>query len=205
MDAWPGLADGSITVTFRRWKRRHVVPGNVYRTPAGMLQVDAVDVVDPDRISDADARRAGAPDAAELRVRLGGDPAVPVYRIAFHRLETSDPRTELAHDGRLSDADAAAIDARLDRLDRVSKFGPWTAQVLDLIARHPGRRAGDLAAMVGRERAPFKLDVRKLKNLGLTLSLDVGYRLSPRGEAYLARTRRAAPSGAHEPPGAGAG
>jgi hypothetical protein len=30
--------------------------------------------------------------------------------------------------------------------------------------------------------------VRKLKALGLTESLEVGYRLSPRGRAYLART-----------------
>jgi ribosomal protein S19E (S16A) len=30
--------------------------------------------------------------------------------------------------------------------------------------------------------------VRKLKELGLTESLDVGYRLSPRGRAFLART-----------------
>jgi hypothetical protein len=62
--------------------------------------------------------------------------------------------------------------------------------VLATIATHPARRAGDLAAMLGREREPFKLDVRKLKNLGLTLSLEVGYRLSPRGEAYLRRTQR---------------
>jgi hypothetical protein len=45
-------------------------------------------------------------------------------------------------------------------------------------------RAGDLAVELGREREPFKIDVRKLKNLGLTTSLEVGYRLSPRGEAY---------------------
>ena len=32
----------------------------------------------------------------------------------------------------------------------------------------------------------FKLDVRKLKRLGLTVSLEVGYELSPRGRAYLA-------------------
>ena len=31
---------------------------------------------------------------------------------------------------------------------------------------------------------PFKRNVRKLKELGLTESLEVGYRLSPRGEAY---------------------
>jgi hypothetical protein len=43
--------------------------------------------------------------------------------------------------------------------------------------------------MVGRETAPFKLDVRKLKNLGLTISLEVGYELSPRGQAFLDATR----------------
>jgi hypothetical protein len=43
--------------------------------------------------------------------------------------------------------------------------------------------------MVGRETAPFKLDVRKLKNLGLTISLVVGYELSPRGQAFLDATR----------------
>jgi hypothetical protein len=45
-------------------------------------------------------------------------------------------------------------------------------------------RAPDLAARMGRETLPFKRDVRKLKELGLTESLEVGYRLSPRGRAY---------------------
>ncbi|MEJ7721115.1 MAG: hypothetical protein WKF58_12005 [Ilumatobacteraceae bacterium] len=41
------------------------------------------------------------------------------------------------------------------------------------------------------ETAPFKLDVRKLKNLGLTHSLAVGYELSPRGRAYLRQVNSA--------------
>ena len=61
--------------------------------------------------------------------------------------------------------------------------------MLALIADHPGRRAGDLAASLGRDIPSFKRDVRKLKELGLTLSLEVGYRLSPRGEAYLRHGR----------------
>jgi predicted transcriptional regulator len=56
--------------------------------------------------------------------------------------------------------------------------------VLGLIAERPATRAPDLAASLGRETAPFKADVRKLKELGLTESLEVGYRLSPRGRAY---------------------
>jgi hypothetical protein len=59
--------------------------------------------------------------------------------------------------------------------------------VLEVIASRPATRAADLAAGFGRETQPFKTDVRKLKNLGLTESLEVGYRLSPRGAAYLER------------------
>ncbi len=36
------------------------------------------------------------------------------------------------------------------------------------------------------EKGPFKRDVRKLRELGLTESMLVGYRLSSRGSAYLA-------------------
>jgi hypothetical protein len=35
------------------------------------------------------------------------------------------------------------------------------------------------------------MHVRKLKTLGLTLSLEVGYRLSPRGEVLLSATQAA--------------
>jgi hypothetical protein len=48
-------------------------------------------------------------------------------------------------------------------------------------------RAPDLAASFGRETQPFKIDVRKLKALGLTESLTVGYRISPRGQAFRER------------------
>jgi hypothetical protein len=63
---------------------------------------------------------------------------------------------------------------------------PWTREVLALIRTHPGRRAGDLAPMVGLETPLFKTLVRRLTGLGLTLSLETGYRLSPRGEQVLA-------------------
>ena len=78
------------------------------------------------------------------------------------------------------------IDAKLAGMDRRSDHGPWTSATLAMIAARPGVRAADLATSIGRERLAFKADVRKLKALGLTLSLEVGYRLSPRGRAYLA-------------------
>ena len=177
---------GEITVTFRRWKRPQVVAGRLYRTVVGRLAVDAVEQVTPRSITREDARRAGHPSAAALLRELPGEPGLPIYRIAFHLYEGPDEREELAHASELTPSDIETITARLDRLDRASAIGPWTRQTLALIAEHPERRAPDLAAMVGRERDPFKLDVRKLKNLGLTLSFPVGYRISPRGAAYLA-------------------
>jgi hypothetical protein len=187
---WPLIADGSVTVTFRRWKRRQVVAGHRYRTGHRivgrlMIEVDDVREVDPARISDADARRAGFADAATLVGQLRGDPELPVYRIAFHVVDEPDPRSVLAASADLTAADHDDIARRLDRLDRASKSGPWTRAVLAAIAARPATRAADLAAAFGRETQPFKNDVRKLKNLGLTESLEVGYRLSPRGRAFL--------------------
>ena len=86
-------------------------------------------------------------------------------------------------------AEVATIVARLERLDRASSYGAWTRQTLDLVDRNPERRAPDLAAKAGRETADFKKDVRKLKELGLTESLAIGYRLSPRGEAVVDKLR----------------
>jgi hypothetical protein len=150
-----------------------------------MIEVDAVREVDPAKITKADARRAGFPDAATLVAQLRGEPELPVYRIAFHVVDEPDPRSVLAASAELTVADRDDIQRRLDRLDRASKTGPWTRAVLEVIAAQPATRAADLAAGFGRETLPFKNDVRKLKNLGLTESLEVGYRLSPRGRAYL--------------------
>jgi hypothetical protein len=187
------IADGSVTVTFRRWRQRQVVAGRRYRTPGGMIEVDSIDQIDPATITDADARRSGYPSAAAVRDDLRGVTTAPVYRIGFHAV-AGDPRTELAADDALSRDDVLDIEHRLDRLDRTSPRGPWTHAVLDAIAARPGTRAADIAVSFGLETAPFKVDVRKLKNLGLTISLEVGYRLSPRGEAYLqARARSGHP------------
>ena len=187
-----GVADGSVTLAFRRWRKQDVKPGSTFRSSAGVIRVGDVSVIDPDAISDADAVLAGHADAASVRRRLAGDESWSTYRIELH-WAGEDPRIALREDDRLTEEDVARIDARLERLDRASSHGPWTMQTLDLVHRRPRTRAPDLAAEVGRERDPFKIDVRKLKNLGLTISHEVGYELSPRGHAYLARTGRAIP------------
>ena len=183
---WAGLADGTVTVTFRRWQRPRARVGGRHVTPAGVLAVDAVAEVDPAAITEDDARAAGFGSLAELRRRLDRHGDGPVWRVDFHHAG-ADPREALRRQRDLPDAELARLRARLDRLDRAARDGPWTIATLRLIGDRPGVRAGDLAAAAGRERHPFKTDVRKLKELGLTESLEVGYRLSPRGRALLGR------------------
>ena len=183
---WAGLADGTVTVAFRRWKRPRAKVGGTHRTPAGVLAVDAVAEVDPADIGEDDARAAGFGSLAELRRQLDRHGDRPVWRVDFHHAGT-DPREALRNRDDLTEEEVAGLRARLDRLDRAARDGPWTRPTLRLIGARPAVRAADLAAAAGRERHPFKTDVRKLKELGLTESLEVGYRLSPRGRALLER------------------
>jgi hypothetical protein len=179
---WAGLADGTITVAFRRWTQPRAKAGRRARFPGGVLMIDDVEVVDASKITAVDARRAGFANVAALQRELERFGEGDTYRIALH-FEGPDEREALRADDDLAADDLAAIRARLERLDRSSPRGPWTRTVLDLIAERPAVRAPDLAASLGLDTVTFKRDVRKLKELGLTESLTVGYRISPRGRA----------------------
>jgi len=175
-----GIAEGRISLILRRWRRPSVRSGGTLTTAIGVLAIDAVEPVSEEAIDDTQAKAAGfaSRDAAlkDLAGREG-----QLHRIRL-RLVGPDPRIALREAGNLGESEGVAIAEQLARLDR---RGPWTRAALGLIAAHPGRRAPELAALLGRETAPFKQDVRKLKALGLTESLEVGYRLSPRGQALM--------------------
>jgi hypothetical protein len=188
-----GLVGGDITLTFRRWDKPHVKPGGRYRChPIGVLEVDAVEPVRVADISEKDARRAGFESRDGLLAYLrevGGSTLgakSELWRVQLHYGGDGD-RVEIALDDELAPADVEAIRGKLKRMDGKK---PWTRETLDLIARNPRIAASRLAAKVGRETAPFKVDVRKLKKLGLTQSFEVGYEISPRGRAYLGAVGR---------------
>jgi hypothetical protein len=184
----PGIEDGSVTLAFRRWRKPAARPGGRQRTAAGELTIDTVDPVELDAVTEEEARRAGHPDLADLRAELARHPDGTLYRIAFHRAG-DDPRIALREDADLGVDELAAVAARLDRIDRARRTGPWTREVLELVAERPAVRAPNLALKLGRETLAFKRDVRTLKELGLTESLGTGYRLSPRGKVVLDHLR----------------
>jgi hypothetical protein len=176
---------GRIDLAFRRWERPRLLAGTRMRTAVGLVEVTAVREVALEQISERQARRAGARSRDELVARLAkARTDQPVFRIGL-RYAGPDPRVALRERAALSDEERADLLTRLDRFDRAASAGPWTRTTLALIAAQPAVRAPDLAARLGRETAPFKRDVRKLKELGLTESLEIGYRLSPRGRALL--------------------
>jgi hypothetical protein len=176
-----------VTVVFRRWKQSRVRSGDTLRTSAGVVKVDSVDRITTADITDADALAAGAESAHAVCATLRGDVGDPVFRIRLH-WAGPDPRTALSEADDLSRDDVDRITERLNRLDRHSRHGAWTRRALTAIAIRPGTRAADLAILLNRDREALKRDIRKLKDLGLTRSLDVGYQMSPRGVAYLAAT-----------------
>jgi hypothetical protein len=160
-----------------------VRPGGTLLTPVGQLEIGEVARVTEGSISAADARRAGYASLYTLQHELNQRAEGSVYRIELKAVRP-DPRIALRATTP-DEADMGEVLRRLGRLD--AQATPWTSRVLDLIAGQPGVRAGDLCRAAGMTKEVFKLNVRKLKGLGLTESLGTGYRLSPRGAVVRAR------------------
>lgn len=189
-----GIRDGSITRTYRTWATPRVKVGGRYRLgPADAVEVDRIDTVALGKIPAVDAKRCGfdSRDALVAAIQKFANGRLtarsPIVRVTFHHVQVEDPRI-----AKREDASRAALDdvqVRLGRMDRLSRKGPWTYEVLQLIADHPKVVASELAIQRGLERRVFKADVRKLKGLGLTISHGVGYTLSKRGRAVLKRGR----------------
>lgn len=180
-----GIANGRVSLVLRRWDVARAKPGGTQRTMAGTIRIDDVEELPHDyRVTERQARAAGFPDAAIAQAELDRRPAKHTYLITVS-FAGPDERPALAADDALTADDVAAIVTGLDRLDTASPSGAWTRRYLRLIADNEAVRAPNLAAGEGLDVPRFKRRVRRLKELGLTISLDVGYRLSPRGRAFL--------------------
>ncbi len=153
-----------------------------------MVTVTSIDRVDEAELTERDAQDAGFDTLAELLRWTSKKGEGDLYRIGI-ALAGPDPRIALRESAALSDEDVTALDTKLARMDRAAD-APWTAQTLSQIRDHPGVVSTELAARAGQPRQYYKIRVRRLKALGLTESLEVGYRLSARGAAYLDRRPR---------------
>ena len=179
-----GILRGDVTLAFRRWKRPTVKAGGRVRTAAGVVRIGAIEVVDPATLAEKDARTSGFAGLPALQKMLGPDNGDLVYRIELAGIEP-DERVAKRETAKPSDDEWRDIEARFARWEK-STPGYFPA-ILRLISERPAVAAATLAATLDVEKLKFKQDVRKLKELGLTESLDIGYRLSPRGQVVLKR------------------
>ena len=181
------IVRGEVSLVFRRWRRPTVRSGGCLRTARGVLRIlDVVAVAKAD-ISEGDAVRAGFYSRERLLAGLG-EREGQIYRIPVE-YAGADPRVALRQQDDLSDAEIELVIEKLRRLDARSTAGSWTARVLAAIEAQPGVVSQTLAARLGCEKDRLKPQVRKLNNLGLTVSLATGYELSPRGRVVLRHLR----------------
>lgn len=178
------IVAGEVTLAFRRWKRSPPRPGARLKTALGMIEVGEVREVSERAITEAEARQSGAASRAELLALLAAEGTL--LRIEV-RYAGEDPRIALRQE-RASGGAGAALLEKLTKIDARAEQ-PWAIETLALIERFPGRVARELAKQMKMETLAFKRRVRQLKELGLTESLEVGYRLSPRGRDVLALAR----------------
>lgn len=179
------IVKGEIRCTVRIWQRPHVKVGGRYALGSGAIVVDKIHETRLDDITPALARRCGFESLVDLMKVAKHGPGERVFIIDFHYDGKGGTRPLLAT-GVVSAEELAALIQRLEAMDRRSRIGPWTLATLRAIEGRPGVLAAKLARAVGRPRDEFKRDVRKLKVLGLTFSLEIGYRLTPKGEALVA-------------------
>jgi hypothetical protein len=179
-----GLADGRVNCTYRRWDVVRPKVGSRFTTAAGVVEVTSITPANEDHLTERDAVDAGFDSVEALVKWTSSKGRGDLYRIGII-LAGPDPRVALRRSDQLDPADVSALSARLERMDRATDQ-PWTHGTLRQIQRLPGVVSTELAAEAGQERRAYKLRVRRLKALGLTESLERGYRLSPRGQAYLA-------------------
>ena len=179
-----GIKTGDVTLAFRKWKKPNVKKGSLLKTAIGQIEVGGIEEVDIASISALEAQMAGFNSLDQLLRLLQKVNEGSIYKIelAYH---SPDPRVELRSKEELTNEEFHQLKKKLERLDQYSKTGAWTREVLESIRQNPKLKAADLAVLLSKEKDWLKINIRKLKNLGLTISHNPGYEISPLGKAFL--------------------
>lgn len=179
-----GIREGKITLAFRQWQKASVKKGSLLNTSVGLLKIDSIETVNENDITNKDAQKAGFTDKKQLLKSFPHNHDGEIFKISIH-YHSEDPRIKLREQAELSNQQLEEIRRKLERLDRYSKKGPWTNQVLLRIKDHPHLPAAGITNLTGFEKEWLKINIRTLKNMGLTISHTIGYELFPLGNGYL--------------------
>lgn len=185
-----GIKSGTIKLAFRRWEKPRVKEGTLLKTFIGLVKVRRITRIEEGQITKKDIRDAGFENLEQLLYSLQQSDGGNLYKIAL-RYHTEDPRIKVREQKTLTDSAYAELKNTLVRLDKNSRQGMWTKKVLLAIQKNPHLKAVEVAKLTGFEKQWLKLNIRKLKNLGLTISHEVGYELSPLGKTFVKKLLRA--------------
>jgi hypothetical protein len=183
-----GIKSGRITLAFRKWQKASVKVGSLLHTSIGLVKISKIETVGENDITDKDALKAGFTDKMQLLESLTNTATGTIFKI-FVSYHSPDPRIRLREQTELSEQQFSDLKKKLERLDNRSKQGHWTESVLLTIKDNPNLHAIGIAKLTGFEKEWLKLNIRKLKNLGLTISHTVGYELSPLGQTFILRLK----------------
>jgi hypothetical protein len=177
------IARGEVDLAFRRWKRPTIKEGTRLRTPIGAIVIGEITPIEASELAPEDAKRAGFNDIAALIGELRAGEGRTIFKISLVGVEHDD-RTARQNE-KLTTIEISNLTAVLARWGKTAPIADYHTKILQLIFERPGVAAAELAELLGVEKFKLKRDVHKLKELGLTISLNVGYRLSSRGESLL--------------------
>lgn len=179
-----GINSGAITLAFRKWEMPSDKKGTIQHSPIGQIQILDILKQHEKDLSVWNAKLAGYSSLTALKLQLSKITSGELYRIVL-RYFGEDPRITLRNQINISQHEQTIILHKLNSFDQRAKAGAWTKTALQLIQDYPETGAEILADMMKVEKDWLKPNIRKLKNLGLTSSLKIGYALSPRGVTVL--------------------
>lgn len=182
-----GIKSGKVNLAFRKWKKPAVKQGSLLHTSVGMIKINNILSVTQNSITEHDAIQAGYESKTKLLRALRGEGNIYKIEVSYH---SEDPRLKLSAQTKLTDAELEELKIKILRMDKSGKQGAWTTRVLILIMNNPKVHAIELAKRMRVEKEWLKLNIRKLKNLGLTISYaQGGYELSPLGKWYVKKQK----------------
>lgn len=179
-----GIKSGKIALAFRKWQKASVKSGSLLHTSIGLVEIRKVETVNENDITNKDALNAGFTDKEQLLKSFTHNSTGAIFKISVS-YHSADPRIKLREQTELSEPQFTDLKKKLEQLDNHSKQGYWTEKILLTIKDNPNLHAIGIAKLTGFEKEWLKLNIRKLKNLGLTISHNVGYELSPLGKIFV--------------------
>lgn len=183
------IKKGNITLAFRKWQKPSVKIGTLLHTSVGLIEIKNIEVIQENEITTEDAINSGFKNKEALFNSLSTKNKGDIFKIVIS-FYSEDPRIKLREQTDVSDKEFANILSKLNRLDKFSKEGVWTTKVLQTIEENPNLHAIGIASLTGFQKEWLKINIRKLKNLGLTISHSIGYEISPRGKVVLQKLNK---------------